>query len=119
MNITDEKMRAKFERALRMSGDLYTFDDIMDNILDGRMQSFVQGDTWIITQVNEFPRRKVVNILLVVGHIGDAIQALQQIHEFAQRIDATMIMAALARDGWEAYKQPGWKCIGRVYTREL
>jgi hypothetical protein len=69
--ITRADMRLKVERALHDGGDLYTFDDIMALIKEGKMQSFTCGDTWIVTQVNEFPRKKVLEIALVVGeHMG-------------------------------------------------
>lgn len=119
MNITDPVMKARFERMLRQTGNLYTLEDIIERIEDGRMQSFVQGDTWVVTQVNEFPRRKALDIVFVVGFMADAIQALPQIYEFAEEIDATMVMASVGRDGWWSYAQPGWKKLGSVYAREL
>jgi hypothetical protein len=117
--ITDSIMAKKLERMLHQCGDLYTLDDLMERINDGRMQSFVQGNTWVITQVNEFPRRKVLEIVAVVGLISDAIQALPQLYEFANKISATLLMASNARDGWWSYAQPGWRKIGSVYAKEL
>jgi hypothetical protein len=117
--ITDSNMAKKLERMLHQCGNLYTLDDLMERIKDGRMQSFVHGETWVITQINEFPRRKVLEIIAVVGFISDAIQVLSQLYEFANQVGATMLMASNARDGWWSYAQPGWKKIGSVYAREL
>ena len=119
MVITHPGMKRKFDRMLEQCGGLYTIDDIEELIENGKMQSFVQGDTWIVTQVNEFPRRKVLEIVFVVGFISDAIQALPQMYAFADKIGATLIMASNARDGWWTYAQPGWKRVGSIYAREM
>ena len=119
MVITHPAMKKKFDRMLEQAGGLYTINDIEELIENGKMQSFVQGDTWIVTQVNEFPRRKVLEIVFVVGFISDAIQALPQMYEFATKIGASLIMASNARDGWWTYAQPGWKKIGSVFAREM
>lgn len=116
--ITDPAMRKKFERMLRDSGDLYTLEDILDLIEQGKMQSFVDGDTWVVTQVHEFPRRKVLDIVFVVGHLGQAVQLLPQLYMFANEIGATLI-TGYGRDGWDAVKQPGWKKVGSLYAKEL
>lgn len=120
--ITRDDMRTKFDRALKAGGDLYDFDDIMERVKDGRMQSFVQGDTWIITQVNEFPKARVLEITFVVGFIEDAIDALPQILNFARTIGATRL-TALGRDGWghhaRAHVQLGWKKVGTLFARNL
>jgi hypothetical protein len=119
VKITDPEMRKKFDRMLARSGGLYELNDIEQLINEGKMQSFVQGDTWIVTQVNEFPRRKVVEIVFVVGFVADAIQSLPQIYAFANEIGATLIMASNARDGWWDYAQPGWMKLGSIYAKEV
>jgi len=104
---------------LAQCGGLYKLVDIERLINEGKMQSFVQGDTWIVTQINEFPRRKVVEIVFVVGFVAEAIQALPQIYSFANEAGATLIMASNARDGWWDYAQPGWKKLGSIYAKEV
>lgn len=116
--ITREDMRVKVERALEQFGDLYTFDDIMGFIDSGKMQSFVSGDTWIVTQVNEFPRRKVLDIALVVGFLEEASKALPQIYAFARSIGADRV-TAVGRDGWWKFAEPGWYRVGGYFAKDL
>jgi len=116
--ITREDMRVKVERALGEFGNLYTFDDIMGLIESGKMQSFTHGDTWIVTQVNEFPRRKVVDIALVVGFIEEATKALPQIYTFARSIGADRV-TAVGRDGWWKFAEPGWYRVGGYFAKDL
>lgn len=116
--VTDYKMREKLEKVLQMSGDLYTLDDIVALIKEGKMQGFTNGDSWVITQVNDFPRRKVLEIAFVIGYVGDAIGALPEIYEYARKVGATRV-TAFGRDGWWGYHQPGWNRVGTMYAKDL
>lgn len=110
-------MQKKMERMLHLTGDLYTLDDIMELIEDGKFQSFVEGDTWIVTQVNEFPRRKVLEITFVVGDINEAVRALPRIYEHAENVGADRINA-LGREGWWVFADAGWSKVGVVYAKD-
>ena len=116
--ITREDMEVKVNRVLRYSGDLYNFDDVMKAIGTGDMQSFTEGDTWIVTQVIVFPRRKVLRVMLVVGYLTDAKKSLVQLEEFAKSVGATRIEAT-GRDGWWQFAEPGWKRTGSAYAKDL
>jgi hypothetical protein len=116
--ITRDDMKIKVDRALHDFGDLYTFDDILELIDKGKMQSFTAGDTWVVTQVNEFPRRKVVDICLVVGFLEDAVRALPDVYKFARDIGATRV-TAVGRDGWWKFAEPGWYRVGGYFAKDL
>jgi hypothetical protein len=121
-SISRPDMRDKLEQALNLGGDLYTFEDIMMLIEQSKMQSFTQGDTWIITQVDEFPRKKVLAISFVVGYAGDLFAALPMLYKFARQIGATRI-TGFGRDGWGKFAdlvpEEGWEKVGMVYAKEL
>jgi len=116
--ITRQDMATKLEKTLRLSGDLYTLDDIMVAIEEGRMQSFTVDDTWIITQVLEFPRRKVLEITFVIGFLNEAVKALPALYAFARSIGATRV-TGFGREGWMNFAEPGWKLVGSMYAKEL
>ena len=50
-------------------GGLYTLHDILTAIAEGKMQSFVEGDTWAITKIAVFPRARLLEIMIVVGDL--------------------------------------------------
>ncbi len=118
MKITDPDMQRKMAKALSVGGDLYNLDDIEAELLSGDLQGHVEGNSWAITQVQKFPRRKVVNIMLVVGGISDAAKLEVKISEWAKSIGASMIIAT-GRDGWWAHRTPGWRMAGVMYSKEL
>src|SRR4051794_7188435 len=67
MKIIDPEMAAKMNRALKLGNDVYTLDDIDRALASGDMQSHVIGNTLAITQIYNWPQKRSVNILFVVG----------------------------------------------------
>lgn len=116
--ITREDMKKKMERALHSAGDYYSFEDLMAHIESGHYQSFVQGNTWIITQVNEFPRRRELQIVWVIGDIDEAVEALPLLEEYAKKVKANRI-SAVGREGWWGFAQPGWNKVGVLYAKDI
>jgi hypothetical protein len=118
MNITDPEMLRKMEKALKLGGNLYTLDDIQAELMAGNIQGHVEGDTWAITQIQLFPRRKVVNIMFVIGSISNAAKLEEKISKWAKELGANMITAT-GRDGWWAHRTPGWKMMGILYSKDM
>ena len=100
-------------------GGVYTASDLIERVNRGDMQCFVDGDTIGITEVTQFPQRRVVDILCVVGDLLPALGIHDQIIEFAKQQKATLIRAQ-ARPGWRKWSEPlGWKQINIVYYKDL
>ena len=120
MNGTDyTKYYDKLAKAIREGGDLYTIDQILTAIAESRMQSFAEGNTWAITEVNTFPNRKVVTIAYVVGDLKDAELLHDRVIEFAKSVGATMVKA-FGRVGWAGdAKKNGWRIAGQVYCKDI
>ena len=111
----------KLERLLDRMGGLYTLHDILSAIAEGKMQSFVEGDTWAITKIAVFPRARLLEILIVVGDLGDCQKLLNRIYQFANENDIGLVQA-YGRRGW--FNHPltsGWKIRTKsfLYQREL
>jgi hypothetical protein len=115
-------MKARIEQlqqALAEMGATHPLDDIVDLIRDGHMQSFVEGETWAITQIIQFPQRKVLEIFLVVGEMPDAEKLHDQVMTFAKEHDCTLVRC-FGRDGWAKWAKPrGWTNGQRVFLKEL
>lgn len=107
-----------FEALLAREGGLYTVADIMENIRDGRMQSFASGDTWVITQICQYPRRKVMNIAYVVGDINALYELERTIIEFAKENGVDMLQAT-ARLGWKKRMSVGWNDHALCMRKEI
>jgi hypothetical protein len=112
---------AKLARLLDRMGGLWTVQDILSAIAEGRMQSFVEGETWAITQIACFPRAKLLEILVVVGVLDDCQKLLDRIFQYANDHDIGLIQA-YGRRGWLDHPlTAGWKIRTKsfLYQREL
>lgn len=111
-------MEEKLAKALSYQGGLYTLKDIMERLEDGRMQSFAEGDTWVITQIVDYPQKTALNIFLVVGNLDEAIKAEERIVAFAKEINADLI-TAFGRPGWKKMMHGSWKHRYSVFDRAI
>jgi len=118
MNITDPVMVDKMRRALKVGGDLFSLDDIESGLTSGDLQGHVEGDTWAITQVHQWPRKKAVNVLFVVGTLENSVKLENKLEAWAKEQGATLL-TAVGRGGWWSFRTPGWKIVGNLYSKVI
>lgn len=118
MNITDPEMAEKMRRALKIGDDLFNLDDIEAGLKSGELQGHVEGDTWAITQVHQWPRKKAVNVLFVVGSLDNSLKMEEKVTQFAREQGATLL-TAVGRGGWWQVRTPGWKIVGNLYSKVI
>lgn len=118
MNAIDPKMRTKVEKALKCANNTYDFQDIMNQLRTGQMQGHVVGNTWGITQVHDWPQRRSVNVLFVIGDMKDVAELEAKIVKWARDIGADLLTAT-GREGWAPFVLDGWKPVGTVYSKDL
>ncbi len=119
MNITDPTMAKRMLKALNAGDALFSWDDVSSMLKSGKMQGHVEGDTWAITQVHDWPQRKSVNILYIVGNLEDTAKLEAKVTVWAKELGADLLTAT-GRDGWSKL-QPGsgWKKIGTLYSKDI
>jgi hypothetical protein len=111
----------KLERALDRQGGLWSITDILERISQGTMQSFVRGNSWAVTQISVFPRRRILEIVAVVGDLGDCRLLHNEIIAFADKMNVDLV-AAYGRLGWvRDARRNGWKVktTSYLYHKEL
>lgn len=119
MNVhVEHPMMRKVRRALRAGGDLYTFEDIMFAIEDGKFQSFAHNDSWVVTQILEFPRRKLLETIIIIGRWRDLEFLEKQIIAFAKEQQADALIGS-GRGGWLKRRLPGWKTLSHTFIKEI
>ena len=111
----------KLNRVLERMGGVYHWRDIQERLDDGRMQSFAHGNSFLVTQVQTFPRARTLDWLLAVGDLADWQDIHAQAIDFADRNNISLIRAQ-GRRGWmPLIKDHGWRelTVNQVYQREL
>jgi hypothetical protein len=116
-----EVYRAKLAKALARAGDLYSLDDLLERIADGRMQAHVSHETIAVTEISVYPKRRVLTIIILVGDLDDGESLHAQVLAFARKMECDAIVAQ-ARVGWARLaKSHGWKIVSTnmVFRKEV
>ena len=111
----------KLDRVLDRMGGIYHPSDILDRIADGRMQSFVHGNSWLITEINVFPRARTMDWIAAIGDLDDCRVIHDMALDFADKLNIPLIRA-YGRRGWLPDAQRhGWRRVttNDVYLKEL
>jgi hypothetical protein len=112
-------LRSRLERALAINGGLYKLDDILEEIKRNKMQSFACNQSWAVTQVEDYPQKRVLTIVLVVGEMEDVDDMYAQIKKYALENGAVRIQA-WGRPGWvKKADQMGWHKTTELYVEDL
>lgn len=117
--MTHEELKGRLQHALNIAGNLHTLEDILDAINAGKMQSFAEGDTWCVTQIEQYPRRKVLDIVYVVGDINEVDAGYRRIIDFACA-QGCSIIRAYGRIGWSKFlRERGWEPQSILFHKEI
>lgn len=112
----------RLARVLERMGGVYLVSDILAAIAAGRMQSFAENDSWVITQVVDFPRARVLEIVAAVGDRAECLRIHDnRILQYARDNDIGLIQA-YGRRGWLAdAKNRGWRVrtTSYLYQRDM
>jgi hypothetical protein len=118
--MTAHPYHKKLARILDRMGGVYTVSDIMAGIASGRMQSFVEGDSWAITKIVEFPRCLMLEVMFALGSLEECRILHDRIMDFALENDIDLVQA-YGRKGWKKdAAENGWKIktTAYLYQRE-
>ena len=109
----------KLAKALDRMGGLYTLNDILTRVAKGDMQSFAHNNGWVITCVVDYPRRRVLDILVAVGDLDDILFLHDVVVAYASKVNASLIRA-YGRPGWDKFvKANKWHVVNHVYYKEM
>lgn len=111
--------RPQIEAALEYSGGTHTFDDVAAGVLTGRMQIWPTEASCIVTEIIAYPRRKVLNVFLGGGSLGE-IMAMHPDVEAWARAQGCDALTMSGRRGWaKPLGAHGWRALHQVYEKGL
>lgn len=119
--MNDAAYHKKLSRVLERMGGVYNFNDLMERIVDGRMQSFSHDNSWLVTEINSYPRTKTLDFVVGVGDLKDWRVLHDRAIAFADEMSIPIIRA-YGRRGWiPCIKEKGWRPVttNMVYIKEL
>ena len=113
----------KLARVLDRMGGTYLVDDILTAINEGRMQSFVVNNSWAITQVQDLPRARQLQLVAMIGDLADLDPLHAKILDYADDANVALL-STHGRLGWlreDSFRRFGWrlKAKSQLYQKEL
>lgn len=117
-SLGSEQLQKRLQRALDLAGNTHTIEDIQQAIARGQMQCFVTGDSFVITEVTQYPRKRILNVFLAVGDIS-VVDLIPKLESFAREAGCDG-MQTLGRAGWKRIlPQRGWHQSHTLFTYDL
>ena len=113
MTVIDD-CREWIEAALEYSGGFYEFEDIKSEIIAGNMQLWPAPHGCLVTQILDFPRKRVLHVFLGGGKLEQLAEMHSDVIAWAQAHGCDCATIA-GRAGWErAFRDIGWTPIHRT-----
>jgi len=101
-------IRERLQRALDLTGEGFTLDDVADAVEAGEKQLFIEPGGVVITEVIEYPAGPVLNIWLAAGRMEDCLRAHDRAIEWAREQGIEKAITT-ARKGWKrVMAKRGW-----------
>jgi hypothetical protein len=114
-----ERCRDWLEAALEYSGGTHTFEDIVEGIHRAAFQFWPAPNGAAITEIIEFPRKRVLHVFLAGGELDQIVDMDKSAGEFAKANGCTAMTIA-GRKGWEkVLKKNGWDYYFTTLSREV
>ena len=117
-NLTSDELNKRLARALRLAGDTHSIEDIHQAVARGTMQCFVKDSSFVITEVINAPKKRFLNVFLIVGDLS-VLDLHDEIEAFAKQANCAF-MQAYGRHGWAPKnKHLGWKSVETVFRKTI
>jgi hypothetical protein len=108
-----EQFQKRLERGLKECGHTHTADDLRQAVDEGRMQSWVNNDSLVITEILAYPQGREMNVVLVVGDMNDIMDMQPRIDAFAREHGCSQmrttgrhgLITVLPNYGWKPSKK--------------
>lgn len=118
MSIIDENRR-HIEAALAYSGGTHEFEDVRWMIETGRAQIWVGPDGCAVTEILQFPRKKILHCFLAGGKMGQITDMLDSALAWG-RAQGCEAFTIAGRSGWKRVLAPhGFKEVLVTLEREI
>lgn len=111
--------RTQIDAALAEGGNMYNFDDIVAGVAANEMQFWPGASSVIVTQIVDFPRKKVLHVFLAGGVLAEIEIMAPLIADWGRARGCTSIMLS-GRKGWQRtfLTHTGWKVLHELVVME-
>ena len=114
---TWKKLTPRIKKILEDSGGTHQLSDVLDQICAGKAQIWPVGNSLVITQVVDSPRKRTAVIWLAAGDLAELVQVETEIQAWAEEMDCDRIVIN-GRRGW-LRTLPGYREIYSTLEKDL
>jgi hypothetical protein len=113
--LTEGAMLARLQRALDFGNNTHTLQDVFAALKTGEMQCFWSDNAFVVTQICEYPQKRVLLIPYLAGELDEVMSLQPQVVEHAKASGCSDMMV-IARRGWEkVLPKFGWTRSSTVF----
>lgn len=110
----------QLQEALDLAGGTHSLDDVRSMIESGEAQLWERGDAVLITQIDDYPQKRVLTIWLAAGKLEDVLAAVPVLEEMLSAELGVEQVTVVGRRGWAKFADGmGYKPTMTHYTKEL
>jgi hypothetical protein len=102
--------RPHIEAALKYGGGTHDYDDVVKMVEEGKAQFWPGPNSAIITEVSQFPKKRVLHYWLAGGNLAEIERMIPAIEEWG-RAEGCNSASMTGRLGWQKVsflKRGGW-----------
>lgn len=108
-----EKFRLQITKALAVSGDERTIEDLYVSALTGAMQLWISPDSIVFTEILCYPRTKAIRAVIAAGRLSGVVELIPMIAKWGQK-QGCKRAELLGRRGW--VRALGWDELAFAMT---
>jgi len=108
------------EAALEYSGGTHTVDDVAREIIAGKLQLWPGRQSAIVTEIEVYPRMKVIHFFLAGGDLAELQEMTPKIEAWGKAHGCSRASLA-GRRGWERsfLTREGYRPMWHVLAKEI
>lgn len=96
----ESNARHLIEPALEYSGNAFSWHDVLDRVAMGKARIWNRGDAAGVTEVLNFPQKRVCNIWLAGGNMESLLTMLDDVLVWAKENNCSEVTVQ-GRKGWQ------------------
>lgn len=114
-----DRCRRWIEAALEHNGGTHLFEDVVEALQEGRMQLWPAPSGCLVTEIQVYPRKRVLNVFLAGGTLDQLDDMTADVSRWAQA-QGCDFATMYGRPGWaRVLDKRGWTHLFTVMRKEL
>lgn len=116
----DSGILPKMQKALDLSGNSHTIEDVLDAVEAGNARLFFSERAIIIAEIHRFPQGNILHVWLAAGDLADVLSLTEDLYQWG-RDEGCEKATLTGRKGWvRVLETDGWALSPMVnMTRDL